>query len=146
MDKNKSIEILNIARSMELRAIQQYMIQHYYLTMESKDDELAKFMKLIAIDEMRHAEKLAERIRELGGIPTLKLVDEEIKLNQKVHEIYKFDNELETNTIKTYKKFITDSINNEDEKTSELFKTITKEEEIHQQYYEDTENKISKKN
>lgn len=67
--KEKVIEVLNKARSMELFAIHQYMNQHYNLS--DKDyGELAANMKLIAIDEMRHAEDFAERIKELGGEPT----------------------------------------------------------------------------
>ena len=64
--KKKVIAALNTARAMELHAIHQYMVQHYNL-----DDwdygELAMNMKLIAIDEMRHAEMLADRIEELGA-------------------------------------------------------------------------------
>ncbi len=60
--KAKVIEVLNKARSMELQAIHQYMNQHYNL--DDRDlGELAKNIKLIAIDEMRHAESFAERIK-----------------------------------------------------------------------------------
>ena len=63
--KEKVIEVLNKARSMELFAIHQYMNQHYNLS--DKDyGELAANMKLIAIDEMRHAEDFAERIKDFG--------------------------------------------------------------------------------
>ncbi|MCU0593463.1 MAG: bacterioferritin, partial [Desulfobacterales bacterium] len=58
--KKKVIEALNKARAMELHAIHQYMNQHYNL--DDKDyGELAAKVKLIAIDEMRHAEMFAER-------------------------------------------------------------------------------------
>ena len=63
------IEVLNKARGMELHAIHQYMNQHYNLDNMDYGDLAAK-MKLIAIDEMRHAEMFAERIKELGGEPT----------------------------------------------------------------------------
>jgi bacterioferritin len=52
--KKKVIEVLNKARSMELLAIHQYMNQHYNLDDMDYDDLAAK-VKLIAIDEMRHA-------------------------------------------------------------------------------------------
>ena len=67
--KAKVIEVLNKARAMELFAIHQYMNQHYNLD-DMDYGELAANMKLIAIDEMRHAENFAERIKELGGEPT----------------------------------------------------------------------------
>ncbi|HON23533.1 MAG TPA: ferritin-like domain-containing protein, partial [Syntrophales bacterium] len=67
--KAKVIEVLNKARAMELQAIHQYMNQHYNLD-DMDYGELAANVKLIAIDEMRHAEMFAERIKELGGEPT----------------------------------------------------------------------------
>ena len=67
--KREVIAVLNQARGMELHAISQYMNQHY--TLDNMDyGELAKNVKLIAIDEMRHAEMFAERIKELAGEPT----------------------------------------------------------------------------
>jgi bacterioferritin len=67
--RKKVIEVLNKARSMELLAITQYMNQHYNLD-DMDYGTLAGKVKLIAIDEMRHAEMFAERIKELGGEPT----------------------------------------------------------------------------
>ena len=61
----KVIEVLNKARSMELYAVHQYMNQHYNLD-DLDYGEFASKIKLIAIDEMRHAEQFAERIKELG--------------------------------------------------------------------------------
>ena len=58
--RQKIIEVLNKARSMELQAIHQYMNQHYNLD-DMDYGELAANVKLIAIDEMRHAEMFAER-------------------------------------------------------------------------------------
>ncbi|MDJ0784590.1 MAG: ferritin-like domain-containing protein, partial [Desulfosarcinaceae bacterium] len=52
--RQKVIEVLNEARAMELQAIGQYMNQHYGLD-DMDYGELAGKMKLIAIDEMRHA-------------------------------------------------------------------------------------------
>ena len=59
------IAVLNKARAMELQAVHQYMNQHYGLD-DMDYGELAANLKLIAIDEMRHAEQFAERIKELG--------------------------------------------------------------------------------
>lgn len=67
-DPQASVDILNLARSMELVAIAQYM-QHHYALDNLMYPSFAKAVKRIAIDEMRHAEMLSERIRELGGIP-----------------------------------------------------------------------------
>ncbi|MGB9628229.1 MAG: ferritin-like domain-containing protein, partial [Thermodesulfobacteriota bacterium] len=64
----KVIDLLNKARSRELSAIAQYMEHHYEL--EDQDfGKLATKLKEIAIQEMKHAEKLAERILFLNGEP-----------------------------------------------------------------------------
>ena len=62
------IEVLNKARSAELAAITQYMAQHYGLD-DADYGQVAAQLKLIAIDEMRHAELFAERVYELHGLP-----------------------------------------------------------------------------
>jgi len=65
----KVIDLLNKARSREIAAITQYMAQHYELE-DSDFGKLASKFKEIAIAEMKHAEKLAERILFLKGEPT----------------------------------------------------------------------------
>ena len=77
------IDVLNKARAMELQAIHQYMNQHYNLD-DMDYGELAAKIKLIAIDEMRHAEMFAERVKELGGEPVTGH-DGKITKGQKVH-------------------------------------------------------------
>ncbi len=65
------IDILNDLRSAELAAIVQYMRHHYILT-GADGMPLADDFKDVSIDEMKHAEMLAERIDFLGGDPTTK--------------------------------------------------------------------------
>lgn len=66
MDKKISIELLNLAVADELQAVHQYMYWHFHL-----DDQgfqpLSLLLKKIAIEEMGHVEKLAERILFLKG-------------------------------------------------------------------------------
>jgi bacterioferritin len=66
MNKTRSIELLNIAVADELQAVHQYMYFHFHL-----DDlglgPLSMMFKRIAIEEMAHVEKLAERILFLKG-------------------------------------------------------------------------------
>jgi bacterioferritin len=66
MDKAKSIELLNTAVADELQAVHQYMYFHFHL-----DDQglgpLSALFKRIAIQEMGHVERLAERILFLKG-------------------------------------------------------------------------------
>ena len=98
--REKVIGVLNQARAMELHGISQYMNQHYDL--DNMDyGELARDMKLIAIDEMRHAEQFAERIKELGGEPTTEPAAKVTK-GQTVQKIFPFDAALEDDTIDVY--------------------------------------------
>ena len=91
--KEKVLEVLNKARAHELHAIHLYMHQHYNL--DNWDyGTMAVNVKLIAIDEMRHAEMLADRIEELGGVPTAE-VGAKTKTGQKVEVIFRFDADLE---------------------------------------------------
>src|SRR5512136_1491653 len=102
--KKKVIEVLNKARSMELQAIHQYMNQHYNLDDMDYGDLAAK-VKLIAIDEMRHAEMFAERIKELAGEPTTEPAGKAEK-GQKVQSIFSFDAKLEEDTVDAYNHFL----------------------------------------
>ena len=102
--RQKVIEVLNKARSMELHAITQYMNQHYGLD-DMDYGELAKQVKLIALDEMRHAEMFAERIKELGGEPTAELCCS-VERKQAVERIFPYDANQEDDTIEQYNQFL----------------------------------------
>lgn len=132
--KEKVIEALNKARSMELFAVHQYMNQHYSL--DDKDyGELAANMKLIAIDEMRHAESFAERIKQLGGEPTSQK-DGSVKTGEAVLAMYENDAEREDVTIAAYNQFIKVCEEEGDKVTARLFERIIDEEQAHMDYYE----------
>jgi bacterioferritin len=140
--KSKVIDVLNKARAMELRAITQYMNQHYNLD-DMDYGELAAKMKLIAIDEMRHAEQFAERIKELDGEPTSEPADK-IQKGQKVEAIYRFDADLEDNTVEDYNTFLLICRENGDSTSVKLFETIIDEEQLHYNYFDAIDGHISK--
>ena len=132
--KAKVIEVLNKARSMELQAIHQYMNQHYNL--DDRDlGELAKNIKLIAIDEMRHAEAFAERIKELGGEPTSELFGPIIK-GQETVVIFTADSAAEEDAIEAYNQFAKVCSENGDSITKKLFEQIIDEEQAHLNYFD----------
>ena len=132
--KAKVIEVLNKARSMELYAIHQYMNQHYGLD-NSDYGELAAKVKLIAIDEMRHAEAFAERIKELGGEPTTDSADK-VKKGQTVKQIFPFDAKVEDDTIDDYNQFLLVCRENGDSISMKLFEQIIVEEQAHYNYFD----------
>jgi len=134
------IEVLNKARAMELLAIYQYMNQHYNLD-DMDYGELAAKIKLIAIDEMRHAEMFAERIKELGGEPVT-AHDGQVVKGQKVEVAFNFDANLEDDTIDTYNQFLLVCRENGDSISMKLFEDIIDEEQIHYNYFDNVNSHI----
>jgi bacterioferritin len=140
--KKRIIEILNQARSMELHAISQYMNQHYNLD-DMDYGEMAAKIKLIAIDEMRHAEMFAERIKEIGGEPTSELADKVAK-GQKIEGVFPFDSKLEDETIDAYNRFLQVCRENGDSTSAKIFEIIIDEEQIHLNYFDNINDHIKK--
>ena len=136
------IEVLNKARSMELLAITQYMNQHYNLD-DMDYGELAGKVKLIAIDEMRHAEMFAERIKELGGEPSTESGGK-VQKGQKIEAIFSFDAELEDDTIASYNQFLLVCRDNGDSTSVKLFESVIDEEQIHYNYFDNIHGHIEK--
>jgi len=138
--KKKVIDVLNKARAMELHAIHQYMNQHYNL--DNMDyGELAANVKLIAIDEMRHAEMFAERIKELDGEPVTEF-GAKVQKGQKVQMVFSFDAKLEDNTIDVYNQLAAVCRENGDSTSMKLFETIIDEEQIHFNYFDNVDEHI----
>ena len=127
------VEVLNKARAMELQAIGQYMNQHYNLDDMDYGDLAAK-IKLIAVDEMRHAEMFAERIKELGGEPTVAPAAKPVK-GQEVEKVFPFNVSLEDNAIAVYNGFLHICHENGDSTTVKLFETVIDEEQLHLNYF-----------
>jgi bacterioferritin len=139
--RQKVIDVLNEARGMELYAINQYMNQHYGLD-DMDYGELAKNIKLIAIDEMRHAEMFAERIKELGGEPVAAFSGE-VHRSQNVDQIFPYDSELEDDTVDRYNQFLLTCRENGDSVTVKLFEQIIDEEQEHLSYFDNIASHIS---
>ncbi len=140
--KTKVIGVLNRARAMELQAIHQYMNQHYNLD-DMDYGELAANIKLIAIDEMRHAEMFAERIEELGGEPVTELAGK-VQKGQKVEAIFPFDAALEDDTMDVYNQFVLLCRENGDSTTQKLFETVIDEEQVHFNYFDNVNDHLKK--
>jgi bacterioferritin len=140
----KVIEVLNKARAMELNAIVQYLNQHYGL---DDDDygKLASAVKKIAIDEMKHAEAFAERIKDIDGSeePTAQ-ISEKIVKGQEVDAIFPFDANAEVETMAAYNEFAKICRENNDAVSTTLFEKIIREEQAHFNYFDDTAAHVAK--
>ena len=138
----KVIYLLNQARSAELGAISQYMIHHYEL--EDQDfGKLAAKMKEIAIVEMKHAEKLAERILFLKGEPTSK-PDVVPKKGQDIPDLLATDFTLEAKAVKMYNEAAAICAAERDHKSKDLFEELIADEEEHLNFFENTIDHVDK--
>jgi len=138
----KVIDLLNQARAREITAIQQYMAQHYEL--EDKGfGKLAKKIKEIGIAEMKHAEKLAERILFLTGVPNYK-PDSVPKVGEEIPGLLTTDVGLEATAIAMYNEAAMVCAAEKDQITKELFEELLKEEEGHIDFFENTKEQVGK--
>ncbi len=138
----KVIDLLNAARARELTAISQYMAQHYEL--EDMDyGKLGKKMKEIAIQEMKHAEALAERILFLKGTPVSK-PDAEIKKGQDIEAMLNTDIALENEAIKMYNEAIKVCAEEKDHISKQLFEKLLADEEDHFNFFDNTKDHLVK--
>ena len=140
--RKKVIDVLNKARAMELQAIHQYMNQHYNLD-DMDFGEFAAKVKLIAIDEMRHAEMFAERIKELGGEPTTEHAGK-VEKGQEVETIFPFDAQEEDDAIAAYNHFLLVCRENGDSTSMKLFETVINDEQLHFNYFDSVSSHIKK--
>ncbi|MEK7679126.1 MAG: ferritin-like domain-containing protein, partial [Deltaproteobacteria bacterium] len=101
--RKKIIEALNLDRAYELGAILQYMGHHYEAEgMESP--AIIDIFKKTALDEMKHAELLGERIVYLGGTPVQKATP--AKRGGELKAMINEDLAAENDAIERYKKHI----------------------------------------
>jgi bacterioferritin len=118
------------------------MAQHYEL--EDQDfGKLASKLKEIAIQEMKHAEKLAERILFLKGEPTSK-PDGVAKKGQKIPEMLTTNMALESAAMKMYNEAAVVCAAEKDQISKELFEELLKDEEDHFNYFENVKDHIGK--
>ena len=121
-------ELLNKAIARELQVAIQYMWQHVQWKGQKAfvvKDELKK----IGIEEMKHAEAIAERLFYLGGIPTTK--PDPIFVGENLKEMLERDIKDEENAIRLYKEIIKKAQSEDDFTTENLFKKILADEEEH---------------
>lgn len=122
------MELLNKAIAREIGVSVQYMWQHV-MAMGMKSPEVKDIFEDIAIEEMKHAEKIAERLFYLGDTPTAKPTP--IKVGGSLEEMVEADLEAENEAIELYLKIIELASENEDSTTRLLFEEILTNEEEH---------------
>ena len=124
---------LNLALKEELTAINQYFL-HAEMCHNWGYHGLGDFIRKQSIDEMKHAEKLIERILFLDATPTMEYM--ELKVGQNVKGQLEADLQLETNAVAMYNKSVQISREAGDDQSRELFSTLLKDEEEHVDWLE----------
>ncbi len=126
---DKLIEQLNARLAEELAAINQYMV-HAEMCENWKYMRLQKVIRERAIVEMKHAEKLIERILFLEGRPIVSNLTR-IVIGSDVPAMHKNDHDAEDGAIKAYNDTIRLANEVKDGGTRELLDAILKDEEGH---------------
>ena len=130
----KVIEQLNAALSSELTAIVQYMTQSE-MCHNWGYRRLGDLTKARAIEEMKHAEGLIERIIFLDSIPT---VDVGLKpqLGSKVQQQMEIDLKDEQDAVREYNQAVKVCVEARDDGSKALFERMIQDEERHADFLE----------
>jgi bacterioferritin len=130
----KIIEALNDILTGELTAINQYFL-HARVCKDWGYDKIAKFVYHESIDEMKHAEKLMDRVLFLEGIPNVQRLLK-INIGETVKEQFESDLKLEYEAVVKLKSAIQVAFDAKDHTTRELFENILEDEEHHVDWLE----------
>jgi bacterioferritin len=132
-DKNV-IAILNEQLTAELTAINQYWL-HYKLQENNGWAKLAKHTRHESIEEMQHADKLAERIIFLEGLPNFQKLSP-LRIGQTVTEMFECDMKVELEAVERLRRGIKLMRDKDDVTSANLFEEILEDEEEHIDYLE----------
>ena len=125
---SKLTDMLNQAIAREIQVSVQYMGQHV-MAKGLESAEIADVFEDTAITEMKHAEKIAERLFYFDVTPTTK--PDPIKVGGSVREMLEADAKAEEEAIFLYKEIIKQASSEGDTTTKLLFEQILAEEEDH---------------
>jgi bacterioferritin len=142
------IELLNQAVSREFQVSLQYMLQHAkmekliskciaenILLDKTTYEAVGKFLREIAIEEMKHAAAVMERIYYLGGEATTK--SGKITIGNSLSEFAKLGVKAEEEALAMYRKIIEAAAKIGDWETREMFEKIYAAEEKHMFKFQD---------
>ena len=128
------IELLNETLRNELTAINQYWL-HYRLLDNWGVRRLAEHERHESIDEMKHADALAERILFLDGLPNFQMLGR-LRIGETVEEVLKADLDLEHEAREQLRGAIAHCEQARDYVSREVFERILESEEEHIDFLE----------
>ncbi len=121
-------EMMNQAIAAELQTIVQYM-WHHVMVRGREASELSGVFEKASMDEMRHAEQIAERLNYFEVSPTIK--PNAVSVGGSAAEMLQADAKAEEEAIRLYKTIIKQAASEGDETTRRLFEEILSTEESH---------------
>jgi bacterioferritin len=128
------IAILNEQLTAELTAINQYWL-HYKLQENNGWAKLARHTRRESIEEMEHADRLAERIIFLEGLPNFQKL-QPLRIGQSVTEMFECDMKVEVEAVERLRRGIRLMREKDDVTSAKIFEDILKDEEQHIDYLE----------
>ena len=121
-------DLLNRAIASEMQASIQYMWQHIMVVGQTADT-LAGVFRSTAITEMKHAERVAERLNYFGGVPTTK--PDPIYVGGDADAMLALDIKAEEDAIAIYTDLMQAAHDEDDHGTVLMAKEILLEEQDH---------------
>ncbi len=131
---DKVIELLNQVLTNELTAINQYYL-HARMCDNWGYDRLWHKIRDESVDEMKHADKVIERVLYLDGLPNVQRL-EKINVGQTVEEMLRLDFDLEKQAIPVLNRGIALCRDESDNGSAELLEDILEDEEEHANWLE----------
>src|SRR5262245_17893279 len=121
------VDALNEILTGELTAINQYFV-HFRMLDNWGYHRIAKKKREESIEEMKHADRIIERILYLEGVPNLQRLGP-VKVGEEPIEMHKLDLALEEEAVKRLNRVIALCLSKNDAGTRELVEHILEEEE-----------------
>src|ERR1700733_7297037 len=131
---NRVIEFLNEQLTAELTAINQYFL-HAKMQENFGWVKLARHTRAESVDEMRHAEILADRILFLDALPNFQRLFP-LRIGQTVKQMFESDMTVETEAVDRLRRGIEYMRSIGDVTSANIFEDILKDEEEHIDYLE----------
>jgi len=121
-------DMMQQAIAREIQVSVQYMWQHI-MAKGLESAEISGVFQKVAVSEMKHAERIAERIFYFDIVPTTK--PDPIKVGGTLKEMLEHDANAEEEAIELYKRIIKQASSENDSTTRLLFEQILADEEGH---------------
>lgn len=130
----KIIDLLNEILTGELTAINQYFL-HAKMCQNWGYKRLAEHIRKESIDEMKHADRIIERILYLEGVPNLQRLSK-VNVGESVAEQFQLDLQLEKDALQRLNDGVKLCRDLGDNGTEDLFRHILVAEEEHADWIE----------